>query len=234
MGQNKSLEQFLVKKAYEICYALFRITARIKKESFAHRLEELGLDLLEFVSRSQQRESLVAIESLDRLVGFGADIGFIHQTNADTIRHELGNLNSAIAETVNSAKTEEVNLGGIFSSNLSPTESIPEESVAIQETDEFMNHTVPANNMELEGNGGNGNNGHGVVKTAIRQSAILDRIRQNGNCRLKELQEILPTVSERTIRYDLQRLLEQGAVERIGNGGPATHYRVKEQALEPI
>lgn len=89
----------------------------------------------------------------------------------------------------------------------------------------------------------------------IRQSAIAQRIRQFGNlpsnevglssgqvglparlagfgeagrqagCRMKDIIEAFPNVSERTLRYDLERLAEQGIVERVGQSGPATSYR---------
>jgi hypothetical protein len=77
-----------------------------------------------------------------------------------------------------------------------------------------------------------GNDGgiNGILKSAIRQSAILERIRQIGNCRMKDIQEILPNASERTLRYDLQTLVEQNLVDRIGSGGPSVFYRVKEGA----
>ena len=61
----------------------------------------------------------------------------------------------------------------------------------------------------------------------IRQKAIIARIRQTGNCRVREIQEIFPELSERTIRYDLQKLVEEGSIERVGNGGPATFYRLR-------
>jgi DeoR/GlpR family transcriptional regulator of sugar metabolism len=63
---------------------------------------------------------------------------------------------------------------------------------------------------------------------------MIEVIRQSGNsgnpaigCRLKELQNALPDVSERTLRYDLQRLIESGKIERLGSGGPATFYRAR-------
>jgi len=62
----------------------------------------------------------------------------------------------------------------------------------------------------------------------VRQSKILERIRQIEQCKMKDLQESLPGVSERTIRYDLQNLIEQGLVERIGSSGPATHYQIRQ------
>jgi len=73
-----------------------------------------------------------------------------------------------------------------------------------------------------------GGDDQGVVKSAIRQSVILEKIRQIGNCRIKDIQDTLPDTSERTIRYDMQNLTKQGLVERVG-GGPSSYYRVREQ-----
>ena len=70
--------------------------------------------------------------------------------------------------------------------------------------------------------------GIGFIKAEIRQSAIMDKIRQSGNCRMKDLQDVLPGCSERTIRYDLQALLEQSMIERVGNGGPSVFYRMRQ------
>lgn len=67
------------------------------------------------------------------------------------------------------------------------------------------------------------------ANAAIRQSAIVERIRQSGNDGLK-LRGIIaefPGVSDRTVRYDLQKLCSQGILERIGPGGPASSYRVR-------
>ena len=60
-----------------------------------------------------------------------------------------------------------------------------------------------------------------------RQSAIFERIRQFGNCRLKDIQEFLPDVSDRTLRYDLQALTEQGLIEKVGTAGLSSHYQIR-------
>ncbi len=62
-----------------------------------------------------------------------------------------------------------------------------------------------------------------------RLSVILDTIKESGYCRLRDLQEIFPEFSERTIRYDIEKLANQGLIERVGNGGPATFYRIKRE-----
>jgi DeoR-like helix-turn-helix domain len=64
----------------------------------------------------------------------------------------------------------------------------------------------------------------------IRQTLISEKIQQSGRINLRELATQLPTVSERTLRYDLQRLCDQGVVEKIGNSGPGTSYIAKKKA----
>lgn len=63
---------------------------------------------------------------------------------------------------------------------------------------------------------------------ADRQARIVAAIRQNPDARMRDLLTSLPGVSERTIRYDLERLVASGAIEREGIGGPATRYRLRE------
>jgi|GEM_PF-1782457 len=62
-------------------------------------------------------------------------------------------------------------------------------------------------------------------RTIMRQSAILRRVRESGGlgCRLKELIEEFPQVSERTLRYDLERLINQGHIIRVGQGPVSTY-----------
>ncbi len=64
----------------------------------------------------------------------------------------------------------------------------------------------------------------GFFKSEMRQSAIINKLQQIGNlpgqpagCRLNELQELFPNVSERTLRYDIESSISKGLVERIGS-----------------
>lgn len=67
-----------------------------------------------------------------------------------------------------------------------------------------------------------------------RQTGILQIIRQKGSCRFKDILEGLPGVSERTIRYDLGRMADEGAIERVGAGGPDTFYKIREKAIQVV
>lgn len=66
-----------------------------------------------------------------------------------------------------------------------------------------------------------------VLTASDRQARIVAVIRQNPNVRMRDLLAALPGVSERTIRYDIERLVATGVIEREGVGGPATWYRVR-------
>ncbi len=206
---DNSLSQFLSKKAYEISYAIFRVAASSKKRSFMEHLERQGLSFLASAVREDYavaKEANVAIECLLR---FGQDIGIVNPGNAQAIIEEIMAFNSAIAGSEKVETPRVVNLENIFS-------KLP----IIADDDENVGKETVNEDVDKSGN-------HGAVKAAMRQSAILEKIRQSGNCRLKEIQGTLPGASERTVRYDLQNLLEQGLVERIGSGGPATFYRAK-------
>lgn len=56
------------------------------------------------------------------------------------------------------------------------------------------------------------------------QSTILKRIKEFGKASTRELSAYFPQISERTIRFYLQRLHDAGLIERIGKPGPGSYY----------
>lgn len=205
-------EAFILKKAYEIGYAVFRIAPHISNISLRERLEGQALALIDAAAVENYHVLSLTGRSVEYLVRFGGDVGLVNLVNAETIAVEIGNLNAAIAESGNAATMvpREIPLEGIFSEKAQKA-----EPAIIQKNEVIEMEPAPAYS---DG---------GIIRSAMRQSAILEKIRQSGNCRMKDIQEILPDSSERTIRYDLQTLMEQNLVERVGNGGPAVYYRVR-------
>jgi len=191
-------ERFIVTKAYEIAYALFRLAGQMQEKDFAEPLRASGTALLAAAAVEDHAAAERSLRVMECLVKFGGDVGLIGTQNVDVMTREIYALDAAIAERKTAVKTDEVNVAEIFSK--------PEIAARSEEPERA---TEPAREPE----------------PAIRQSAILERIRQSGNCRLKDIQEVLPDTSERTIRYDLQTLLEQNLIERIGNAGPSVFYR---------
>ena len=214
---------FVNQKSQEISYALVRIAPHIRRQELRHRIERLAFQLLEEVASENFELALKVVASLESLINLGKVIYEVEPINAKIIIGELKSLDSAIRPMIglDSPDGEEVpDLGKIFS-------KVP---TVVLDKNQFGN---PANNTAMASeeivNETNGNsNGNGLA-SAIRQSAILDKIRQSANrqSQLKEIIAAFPEVSERTMRYDLQKLCNQSLIERVGNGGPGSYYALK-------
>ncbi len=246
--------QFALVKAYEISYAVFRVGSRITNAALKEHLERQALALLDAATVENYGWINTVSRAIEYLVRFGSDVGLIHDTNKEAILFQLQSLVAGIAGPEKTATAEEVPLADIFAGSepLFPANAA-KQNPAIRQNAAMRQSTVIRQNaatqqdieirqnpaMRQSGNGtgtgnGSGNSEDGEMPQSIRQSAILEKIRQSGNCRLKDIQDILPDCSERTIRYDLQTLVEEGSVERVGSGGPSIFYRMRQPAQEPM
>jgi len=222
-------ERFILTKAYEVAYALFRLAAQMPEKDFAEPLRASGTAMLAAAAAEDYAVAERSLRVVECLVKFGGDVGMIGTPNVDVLTREIFALDAAIAERKSVAKTDEVNVAEIFSkpeavrsaeSAMEPAPMRMEDFRAQTESPREPHEHKPQPLAQRDLPPRQSSN-----DSAIRQSAILARIRQSGNCRLKDIQDVLPNISERTIRYDLQTLVEQNLVERIGNAGPLVFYR---------
>jgi hypothetical protein len=68
---------------------------------------------------------------------------------------------------------------------------------------------------------------NGVKKSIRRQDKVLEILKEKGRAQVWEFKKVLPSVSKRTLRRDLEYLLSQGSVERIGDKSQ-TFYVLKQ------
>jgi hypothetical protein len=218
----------IFKKSYEISYALWRIAANVREQSFADTLRGKAGALIGFSADGDLAAIGKLLPTMELLIKFGVDVAAIGIGNGETIFHEIGNLKAAIQEAAiagkgtgkESGNDNEIYLGDIFADSVA-------DSAADSSADPVRLETF------LEDNGVSTEREYDPAtnqKAEMRQSAILERIRQIGNCRLADIQTILPGTSERTIRYDLEALVQKGLVERLGTGGRSVYYRAAGQA----
>jgi len=212
-------ERFILTKAYEVAYALFRLAAQMPEKDFAGPLRASGTAMLSAAAAEDYAAAGRSLRVAECLVKFGGDVGMIGTPNVDVMTREIFALDAAIAERKTVAKTDEVNVAEIFSKP-----EVAPRSVEAMRTEEPAMEPAPMRMEEFRAQLPSQPH-HPSNDSAIRQSAILARIRQSGNCRMKDIQEMLPDTSERTIRYDLQTLVEHNLIERIGNAGPLVFYR---------
>ncbi len=215
-------ERLILTKAYEVAYALFRLAAQMPEKDFAEPLRASGTAMLSASAAEDYAATEHSLRVAECLVKFGGDVGLIGTQNVGVMTREIFALDAAIAERKTAAKTDEVNLAEIFSK--------PEIAARLEEAkriEEPAREPAPIRIEEFRAQT-ESQPRQSSNDSAIRQNAILARIRQFGNCRMKDIQEMLPDTSERTIRYDLQTLVEQNLIERIGNAGPLVFYRASQ------
>jgi len=233
---EKSSGKYLSQKAFEIGYAIFRVSQALPGQSLAHYLENRVLDMVDAILVGEYRRASSSSGSLEYLIRLGMEAGIINQKTSQVIISELNWLNTAIAGLDNLVKATEIDLGSIFSEpdSRANTEDVPSSSEVpasplknkFHQIEEFESGNI--SNAEISGNPAK----HlPAFVSEQRHSLIVDKVRDLGYCRLKDLQDLLPGVSERTVRYDLQKLLGEGLIERIGNGGPSTFYRLKREVV---
>ena len=197
-----------MKKAYELSYALFRVSEIMKSQSIAEKIRQNALSIIEGVAIGNKKEASDAAMAADSIIRLASDVGYVSPSNSEILIKELGNLNMLIAE-LEPAELPDLDISKVFGKepgnrrqDIRQDEEAPEEEI-------------------------------GGINSETRQAAIVEKIRQIGNssdgrvgCRLRELQEYVPGVSERPLRYDLKHLIDKGIVERVGSGGPSSYYKL--------
>jgi len=205
--KEEEAAKFIAKKAYEIGYALCRVAARIPSP-LSSRLEDSAFRLIEAATVLHVAEIWNSLDLLKNYVRIGADTSIIHKSNADLLLSEILKFDSALVEMESINLSTKANLSGIFSSGPLPSEKKKNEG----DKETVLSSAVGESDRQ---------------SAKDRQSAILNFVSKHGNCRMKDLLENFPATSERTLRYDLQGLVEQGAIQRVGEGGPGTYYQAK-------
>ncbi len=239
------------KKAYEMAYALGRISAASVQKNFGDRLVSCGLDILAAVLEDNWAISGRLIHSLEYFILLGIGLNYIDSKAGDILSTEVAAMRFLVTDMQSvAADPSPINIDGVFSkpeaapvgdstgdhpTDVGSVVAASEESREIFLSEASGNDSVvTARPMVLEDAIDAMDNEEDApidmvgsnlsAGIEIRQSAILDKIRQSGNCRLRDVQELFPNCSERTLRYDLEALIQKDLVERVG-AGSATYYK---------
>jgi hypothetical protein len=259
MSQGDAFPEFLAKKAYEISYAVFRVSGGLDKNSgLRNVLEASAASFLEAGAKEDLFSAEKGIKVLGYLLRLGGDTGVLYAGHVNLIINELANLESAIAENKFNFRAA---LQSEIQSAINPAthpaiHTDPAINPAINPATHPAIHADPAINPAIHADLANyadseihpetedyiagGQESEVIIGSEpgeyvkMRQEAILQFILQSGNCKFRDifqgLQDKLQDVGERTVRYDLQDLIEQGKIEKFGTGGSNTFYRVKIEA----
>lgn len=230
VSQNRSCDR----KAFEISYALFRVAAVSPNKGFSQYLEHYALELLDATVSENYQKSVRVSESIEYFIRLGGSVGLLNFENSQILTNETKSLIRLLQEAANAAKEEDFSLHETFSEIREAEDGDKPQSFKEEDIEQVRYPAMQDNPAVIAGfdhryvvSSEIGNNRQPENSAEMRQKEILEKIRQNDNCRLKDLQTFFPNISERTLRYDIQKLIEEKEVERIGSGGPATFYRTQ-------
>jgi len=207
------MEAQINRKSQEIAFALMRMASSIRRFELRKKFEALAIHLLE---NCYYRNFDLAIDSLRVIYGFlefGKNIYEIEPMNARILGREVYDMRLVLEKLNN--KTDE-SLEDVFASQLSADDlPVPnfEDNKEMRKNKEkkaissFPNKAVPAK----------------AADPNERQNMIVASLKERGRLQLKDIRDILPDVTARTIRYDLKDLVDRGFINRDGKG-PASFY----------
>ena len=84
---------------------------------------------------------------------------------------------------------------------------------------------IPATPSGIPAEAGIQNSAPASAPAGSWQYVILQKVKDLGQTTTKELTASFPEISERTIRFYLQKLVDNGSIDRIGSTGPGSAYR---------
>ncbi len=240
----------VLEHVYAVSYALLRVAQVVKLGELSSALSQRGASILNKYFDEKYQEVDAEITAATYLLRMAGDVGFVSPSNVEFILKEVNILKAAIGGIkpvirqnaaivpdldLRAPKREPIEIpiditedgdDDEISGSLDSDGPSDDDLAGLEdEADGFVEEFKPKNGRPMVISAGE--RFAAMNNSDIRQKTIVEKIRQSGNCRVREIQEIFPELSERTLRYDLQKLSDQGLIERIGNGGPASFYRIK-------
>ncbi|PIR88909.1 MAG: hypothetical protein COU07_03360 [Candidatus Harrisonbacteria bacterium CG10_big_fil_rev_8_21_14_0_10_40_38] len=218
-------------KTRNVSLLLIKTSVYSRRPEFRQRIEKIAFQLIEEIAVRDYRSVSKTIAALESLIMFGKTIYEVEPVNADYIIQEIGNIKQEIlriaelllpdsGRTIDNPKPKEKE-ATLF-------ETKKENPLPKNTNTQSINQTkVSSNEKVVEAPSGAQDSYENNASN--RHAELIEKIRQFGNRRfqLKDIIAAFPQVSERTLRYDLQRFCNQGLIERIGSGGPGTHYKIR-------
>lgn len=217
--------------AFEVAYALLRVAAYVPDSPLVKYLQSCAFDLVAATSLKDGDKVQSVIQRVESYLRLGEEMGAVHPDNVPMIVARARGI-------VGLMKTGESNTPAPQIVDLWPQAGTPVVNQKVMSNAPRRPASIvrPAVKTPAKKDIAPVEIKQEVQKdldsvTLQRQTAILELIRQKTNCRMKDIQEELPDVSERTLRYDIHALIEKGEVERVGAGGPFSYYKPKEHTV---
>lgn len=189
------------KHAHDISYATFRVARLVRHKELRVELESVAITLVRNISMRN-------IDSFVGIVRLGTTIGEIQAVNGEVLVKELYKLRASIMPEGQAL-------------------SYPAESISLAD---IFSYDDPVDNRQSEVSKPH-KKASSTSYPQRRREAIYEFIRQlPSGCRMRDLLVQFPDVSERTLRSDIQKLVDGNLLERTGSkSGPFSYLQAIEE-----
>lgn len=206
-----------------------KVAALTRRVEFRHRLERLAFAMLEEAA-GRNFEALTATSAvLEELVTLGRAIYEIEPMNAEFLTQELRSLTAFVRESYGVVSPQDVAdawgkpTGKLLADGLQNSEYVAVPRGKMPEYKREIESAMLSGNESGKASGKI--SGNADSDPAIRQLKIAETLKAiDRPVQMREIMSAFQGLSERTIRYDLQKLCQQGIVGKAGSG-PSTYYK---------
>lgn len=227
-GPVPTFAELAKRKAFELAYATFRITRVLASKDLAGRLESAALSVLESSISENYSLARPELEKMEYFIRLGSDAGFIYPDHAELVFSEIASFYEAIIDHEEGDAPPPVNLEGIFSKIEFKREEVQRDYEAMKYVEKPKVNDIPPKEEVRPKE--EKSEGRGADDASKRKKVILDLLGRMSPVKMKDIQFALPNVSERTLRYDIQSLVNRREIVREGESGPGVSYRLFEVA----
>jgi len=207
----------------DIAIAMFKVASVIRHETLKSELESLSV----FIASNPSEDNIFKAENI---ISLGREVGEIRSINAVVLIRELENLRKAISTP--SSEEKDVDITTQFvknntdkSSTVSASSSVIPLKKGIQfsnsDNKEFHNKDTYTKNTATKKTSNKSGR-----RSSLNPDKVYQYIADHKEAKLKDLQAEFKSVSGRTVRRITNSLIERGDIERVGNPGPTSFYKV--------
>ena len=238
MEINSSERSKVVRKAFEIAYAFFRIAQVASSRAYGDSLEVLGVRFIQGVVREDRQKTLAACEEGDQILNLGLGCDLVGIQNGATVLAMMEEIKNSAVNFSSSAREADIlpvnNFNGQGTLNWGEAGMGSRQAQAEEASDQTQEETQVIISNEETPDASRDETKEPIfrepevvfqsVSGEAKQLAILNHIRKSGEIRMRDLQNLFPDVNERLLRYHLQKLGQKGLVQQVGSAA-ATYYK---------
>jgi len=227
--------EFIKNRSFEIAWAVFRCANIIKQPKLKIELENASVDIVANLGIVDN------LEKLEQLIRLAEVVEEISKINAFILFREIDNLKEAIRQWNSAIRQEreekekssaidkifEKTPVPLFEKDNSSAKLTTSSSAIVRQSENSSAKLTTSSSAKEFGNELANGNSSAISIEEDRQNRLFKKVQELGKTTTKELMASFPDISERTIRFYLLRLCDQGLVSRIGSTGPGSYYVAK-------